>query len=68
MPKFGIETGMDWSESDGIVTDGGPQELRTNLAKNALKTANKRLHRSTRGKNPVILYEYNEYMAIIMHT
>ena len=44
----------DQSESDGVVSDGGPQELRTDLAKRALKTTNKRLQRSTLLKNTII--------------
>ena len=37
--------------------------MRTPGVKKALTSANEKLHRSSRAKNPVTRYAYNEYMA-----
>ena len=53
---------LDQGESNTNRSEDGPQELRSDAAKRALKSANEKLRRSTRHKNPVIRYAYNEYM------
>ena len=45
------------------ISEKEPQELRTDEAKRALKSANEKLCRSTCHKNPTIQYGYNEYMV-----
>ena len=54
----------DQSESDSqLGSDNGPLELRTELARRAIKTVIEKIRRSTCHKNLVIRYEFNEYMA-----
>ena len=60
MSGYGTE---DRSASDLTNNEDGPPEMRTELAKRAMKSGNQRLCRSNHKKNPVILYRYNEYMA-----
>ena len=58
----------DQSEFDGAMSsDEGTRELSSDLAKRAIKSTNERLRRSTRHKNPIIWYGYNEYMVPIDH-
>ena len=64
MPEF--ETGHD--ESDRCASDSGKQKggsstKKTETAKKGLKPGNGELRRSTRQKDPVMRYGYNEYMA-----
>ena len=63
MLEYGTNEGTsDWSESNGTMCDGWPQELRSDSARAALKSANEKLHLLTCHKNPVIRYGY-KYMA-----
>jgi hypothetical protein len=50
-------------QSDSEHSDLGPPELQSIAAKRAMKSANEKLRRSSRHKNPVMRYGYNEYMA-----
>ena len=48
MTEYSTEDGMsDRCESDGAMSEDKPPELRSELAKTALKTANERLHGSS---------------------
>ena len=61
MPEYDIERGAsNQGEFDSSKSEKEPQELRSDAAKMALKSANEKLRRSTRQKNPVIRYGYNE--------
>ena len=62
-----LEHGMDKCASDSGESDtnqskGGPQELRSNAAKRAIKSTNVKLRGSTHHKRLVIRYGYNEYI------
>jgi hypothetical protein len=50
-------------QSDFEHSDLGPPELQSIAAKRAMKSANEKLRCSSRHKNPVMRYRYNEYMA-----
>ena len=64
MLEYGTDKGAsDLGESDTNLSEKEPQELRTYVAKRALKSANEKLRRSTCQKNLVKRYGYNEYMA-----
>ena len=64
MSEYGIDKDeSDLSESDFEKNEDGPSETKSVPAKRALKSANEKLRRSTRQKNPMIRYGYNEYMA-----
>ena len=63
MPKYNTDKGAsDKGESDTNRSEDEPQELRTKVTKRALKSENEKLCRSTRHKNPMIRYRYNEYI------
>ena len=64
MPEF--ETGNDEPDrcaSDSDKEKGGSSATKTEPAKKGLKSGNGELRRSSRQKDPVIRYGYNEYMA-----
>ena len=64
MPEYNTDKGAsDQGESKTNRSEGGPQELRSNAPKRALKSANEKLHQSTHHKNLIVRYGYNEYMA-----
>ena len=55
LSRYDTDAGTsDQSESDGAMSDEGPQELRT--TERALKLVNKKLRQSTRHKNLVVRY------------
>ena len=60
--EFG-STESDRRESDIGPIEKKPLQKRSKLAEKVLKLGNHVLHRSTRLKNPVKRYGYNEYMA-----
>ena len=64
MSEYGTEAGTsDRSNSNEAMSKDQPPKLRSKSTKRALKTANKRLCQSSRQRNPVIRYMYNEYMT-----
>ena len=64
MPECGIEAGSsDQCESETTWSEDGPPKKMSESANRAVKSANQRLHRSTRHKNLVVRYGYNNYMA-----
>ena len=50
-------------KSDSKKSDEGPSRAKSASAKKASTSANKQLHRSTRQKNLVVRFEYNEFMG-----
>ena len=53
----------DRRESDSKGTGDGSSKVKTASTEKALTSANERLRQSTRQKNPVVRFGYNEYMA-----
>ena len=53
----------DRLESDSEKSDDGPSRAKSASAEKASTSANEQLCRSTRRKNPVVRFGYNEYMA-----
>ena len=53
----------DRCESDSEGTGDGSSKVKTASTEKASTSANERLRRSTRQKNPVVRFGYNEYMA-----
>ena len=53
----------DQSEYDSRKDEGGTSAMKSDSTKNAQKLVNQQLLPSTRQKNPVKQYGYNEYMA-----
>ena len=53
----------DRSESDSKKNKDGPSEMKSESANRALKSAEQKLRRSTRQKNPMMQFGYNKYMA-----
>ena len=51
------------SESDSDKEDGRSSATKTELAKKGPTSGNNKLRRSTRQKNPLKRYGYNEYMT-----
>ena len=66
MPEYEVDH-PDYSDSDvsahSLDNEFGVPIIQTSRVKNALTSANVKLHRSSRVKNPVTRYAYNEYMA-----
>ena len=66
MKMSDYDTGRDRterSESDSKKNKEEPSKMKFESAKRALRSANEKLCQSTRQKNPVVRYRYNEYMA-----
>ena len=64
MLEYGSEADTsDRSESDVAKNKEGPPKTRLKSAERAMKSANQKLHLSTRQKNLIIWYGYNEYMS-----
>ena len=64
MPEYGMD--RDESErpkSDSDKSDDGPSRVKSTSAKKDSTSANEHLRRSTRQKNPVVRFGYNEYMV-----
>ena len=53
----------DRRESDSEGTGDGSSKVKSTSTEKASSSANERLRRSTRQKNPVVRFGYNEYMA-----
>ena len=53
----------DRHESDSEGADDGSSKVKSVSTEKASTSANERLRRSTRQKNPVVRFGYNEYMA-----
>ena len=66
MPEYDVDH-TDDNDSDvsarSLDSDFGVSIMRTPRVKKALTSANEKLYRSSRAKNPVTRYAYNEYMA-----
>ena len=54
---------LDRRESDSKKSNDGPLRVKSASAKKASTLANEKLRRSTRQKNLVVRFGYNEYMA-----
>ena len=52
----------DQCESDSEKNDDGPSRPKSMLAKKASRSGNEKSRRSTRQKNLVVRFGYNEYM------
>ena len=64
MSEYGTERDeSDRSESNSEKNEEGPSKAKSMSAKRASTSANEQLRRFTRQKNPVVRFEYNEYMA-----
>ena len=64
IPEYDIDIDeSDQNESDSGKNEEGALETKSETTEGALKSTNKKLHRSTRQKDPVKKYGYNEYMA-----
>ena len=64
MPEYGMNRDeSDQSESDSEKSKEGPSKVKSASAKKACTSANDQLCRSTRQKNLVVWFGYNEYMA-----
>ena len=55
--------GSDRRESDSKENGEGTSRAKSRSAKKASTSANERLRRSTRQKNPIVWFGYNEYMV-----
>ena len=50
--EYGIEVdASNWSESNTARSEDGPTEMRSELVKRAIKSANQKLRQSTHEKN-----------------
>ena len=64
MSKSGTDRNeSDRGESDSEGTGDGFSKVKSASTEKASTSANERLRRSTRQKNPVVQFRYNEYMA-----
>ena len=55
---------MDRRYSKTARSKEEPSEKKSESAKRAIRSANQKLIRSTRQKNPVVRYKYNDYMVL----
>ena len=64
MSEYGTDRNeSDRHESDSEKSDDGPSRAKSASATKASTSTNEQLRRSTRQKNLVVLFGYNEYMA-----
>ena len=59
----GFRNESDRRESDSEGTGDGSSKVKSVSTEKASTSANERLRRSTRQKNPVVRFGYNEYVA-----
>ena len=66
MPKFEVDH-PDGRDSDAsarsLDSEFGEPIMQTPVVKKGLTSANEKVHRSSRAKNPVTWYAFNEYRA-----